>query len=266
MKENKEYYGIYLNGKIPKTIDKEKDKYNKYNRSVKLEFEGKAYLIDDKGNNKEELKNNSKLKKEGKHTIKLINTKNDIYYINIKIRKLGLICLFFIAFLIILGSIFIFNKDYIKQYSISEFSSFEIDLKGIKYVFDIGYEDTNFKSVELTDKVSEKNIIYPGSSGTFYVLISTKNGNKDMIYTMQIQEEINKPKNLKFETNGKIYNSMKELSNDINGTIKKDSGKVLKIDWFWDYDTNDDMTDTENAISIENNYKFLMRMIGNEKI
>lgn len=139
MKENKEYYGIYLNGKIPKTIDNEKDKYNKYNGSVKLEFEGKAYLIDNKGNTKEELKNNSKLKKEGKHTIKLINTKNDIYYINIKIRKLGLICLFFIAFLIILGSIFIFNKDCIKQYSISEFSSFEIDLKGIKYVFDIGY-------------------------------------------------------------------------------------------------------------------------------
>ena len=264
MKENKEYYGIYLNGKIPKAKE---NKYNKYYRNIKLEFEGKAFLLDkNKEKNEEELKNNSKLKKQGKHTIKFINNKKQIYYINVQIRKLWLACLFFIAIiLIILGSILFFNNQGIKQYVINEFSGFQINLEGIKYVFDIGYKDTEFKNIELTNKVSENNLIYPGSSGEFYILISTKNGNKDMIYTMQIQDEINKPQNLKFETNGVTYNSMKELAESINGTISKNDSKILKIKWFWEYDTNDDAVDTVDGTNVEN-YSFLMRMIGNEKV
>lgn len=145
------------------------------------------------------------------------------------------------------------------------FSSFQIDLEGIKYVFDISYKDTEFKNIELTNKVSENNLIYPGACGEFYILISTKNGNKDMTYTMQVKDEKNKHKNLKFETEGIVYNSMKELSQNINGTISKNDTKKLKIKWFWEYETNDDAVDTGDGANIEN-YSFLIKMTGMENI
>ncbi len=259
MQEN--YYGIYINNKIPKIRDKE-NKYNKYYRNIKLEFEGQAFIIKD-NKEQEEIKRLSTYKKEGKSTIKFINNKNEIYYINIKIRKLSLVGLFLIAFLIFFSSVLLLNNADIKN-NIDKVINYDLELEGVKYVFDISYENQNFQSVELTDKVTNKKVIYPSSYGSFYIIISTKNGNKDMNYSMKIQEETRKPSNLKFKTNGIIYNSIGELAKDIKGTIPKDSKEVLKIDWFWDYETDDDVADTNDGINIRN-YRFLMRMIGEEE-
>ena len=86
-----------------------------------------------------------------------------------------------------------------------------------------------------------------------------------MTYTMQVQDEKNKPKNLKFETEGIVYNSMKELSQNINGIISKNDTKKLKIKWFWEYETNNDAVDTGDGTNIEN-YSFLIKMTGMENI
>ncbi len=260
------YFGIYINDKIPNSEGKE----NKYYGNIELDFKGKAFIIEKDKNDieeiKEELESGKKYKKNGRHIIKFINESDEIYYINIKIRKLLLLWLFLFAFLIILGSILFFNNNKNTPNSnqvIEECVSFDMELKGMKYVFDINYENENFASVKLTNKVSGKEFIYPGSSGSFYIVVSTKNGNKDMYYQMQVKEETNKPKNLKFIVNDKIYNSAKELSESINGEILKNSEKTLKIDWFWDYETKDDASDTLNGENIEN-YRFLMTMIGTE--
>ncbi len=255
-KKDNNYFGIYINDKIPKI----QSKINKYYKNIKLDFEGKAFIVD---NNKlEELENGKKYKKSGKHTIKFINKNEEIYYIDIKISKLWLIWLFLFAFLILFSYILFFCKNNTNfNQIIKETVNYDVDLEGIKYVFDINYENGNFKSVDLTDKVSDKNIIYPGSYGSFYVVISTKNGNKDMLYKMQVKEETSKPTNLKFKLNGNIYNSVEELAQSVNGKISKNSTKTLKIDWFWDFNTNDDITDTYDATN-NTNYRFLMSILG----
>ena len=73
MKNSENYYGIYINDKIPKLKKDEKEEYNKYFGNVKLKFEGKAFIIEDEKEN--ELQNNEKIKKSGKHKIKFINQK-----------------------------------------------------------------------------------------------------------------------------------------------------------------------------------------------
>ena len=86
-----------------------------------------------------------------------------------------------------------------------------------------------------------------------------------MSYSMQIKDEQNKPQFLKFEVDGKTYNSMEELSKHINGTMKKGTTKVLKINWFWNYENdNGDQIDTNDG-EILDSYKVLMRIIGNAK-
>lgn len=267
MQKNNEYFGIYINKKIPKTKDKEnKNNYNKYNKNIKLEFEGKAFIINNKENEKIELKSGEKYKKEGKHTIKFINSNKEIYYIDIEIRKLYFIFLFLIAFFIICGTLFFsFNKNINTQYLMNETLNFDVDLEGIKYIFNINYENENFQSIKLTNNVRKKELIYPGSNGYINILISTKKGNKDMTYTMQVKEEKSKPKNLKFKVYGKTYNSMKELSQAINGNISKNTTEILKIEWFWDYENYNDIIDTNDGVNIEN-YNVLFKMVGTEKL
>ena len=286
MKKEENYYGIYINNKIPKTKD-DKKHCNKYNRSIKLKFEGRAYLL--KSNEeKEELKNNSKFKKNGRYTIQFINDKNEIYYIEILIRRYVIILLFLIAFFIILGSLLLFKLYKQNNFDASDFLNFDFvfsnhdkdtndsnkntveddlknDLDNAKYVFNINYKNTKFQSMTLDKSIKNQDFIYPGTEGYFYIEISTKNGNRDMIYSMQVQEEADKPSNLKFEIDGKIYNSMKELAKGISGYISKDSDQILKIRWFWEYENGDgDIEDTNDGLTLET-YKVLMRIIGSEK-
>lgn len=264
MKNSEDYYGIYIDNKIPKFRKDEKKECNKYFENVKLKFDGKAFIVEDE--KETELDNNEEIKKSGKHIIKFINEKNEIFYIDILIRKLKFIWLFFIIFLCILCGLLFLKNDNMKKYKIAEFSNFDLDLEGLKYVFNINYGNTNFQDIELIDTIKDSKFIYPGTHGCFYIQISTKNGNRDMLYEMQIKEELNKPNNLKFQINGEQFNSMKELAESINGIIKRNSNKVLKIDWEWQYESDKgDQVDTTDGESLDN-YKVLMRIVGSEKL
>ena len=64
-KDEREYYGIKFNGKIPK-----KHKVNEFSKEVEITFLGQAYLIERKDDDKVEkikIDNYYKLKKEGKY-------------------------------------------------------------------------------------------------------------------------------------------------------------------------------------------------------
>lgn len=260
-KANNKYFGIYINNKIPKLKNKE----NKYYYCIKTKFDGKAFVLDDNKDIKEELENGKRFNKKGKHIIKFINKKNQIYYIKINIVKLWIIWLFLFAFLLLLGLIFyISNNNTPKSnYSIQEVFSYDIEMQGLKYVFNVDYKNNNFQNIKLTDKVSSEKMIYPGSNGSLYIVINTKNGNKDIDYKLKILEETEKPKNLKFKIYGNTYNSFTELAEDINGKISKNAIKTLKIDWFWNYETDDDTIDTIDGMNFEN-YRILLTMIGTE--
>ena len=261
---NQEFYGIRINKKIPKLKDNKN--INKYYGSIKPSFEGKAYIIED-CKEKQELTSNRRYRKKGKHTIKYINSKHENYFIDIEIKSLKILWLFLfllILLFLIISQIKMPEKDS-NEYNISESIDFDVNLEGNKYVFDINYGDTDYKNVSLTSNSNDSKYIYPGTSGVFYIKISTKKGNKDMIYSMQIRDESNKPQLLKFEIDGKTYNSMEELSKHINGTMKKGTSKVLKINWSWNYENGDgDQFDTNDG-EILDNYKVLMRIIGQSK-
>lgn len=265
MKEKKEYYGIYINGKIPIHKEKDFDYYNVYNTNIKLKFEGKAYLIEDNEKIKKELKDNGKIKKDGNYTIKLINEKNEIYYINIKIKKNIFVYFFLILFFIILFSMF-YEMNNNRLYKIGELSTIDINFENSKYIFNVNYDNSKSQEIKLCDTIRQNSYIYPGSNGTFYIVLNTKEGNKEIEYLMQVEEENNKPKNLKFELNNKTYNSMEELAKEIKGTIKENSIQIFKIQWYWKYQdtsTSDD-EDTKDGKNIEK-YKFKIKVIGNEK-
>lgn len=260
---NQEFYGIYINKKIPKLKDNENT--NKYYGHIKPKFDGKAYIIE---NCKEvqELKSNQRYVKKGKHTIKYTNSKHENYFIDINIKSYKILWLFLFLLILFMLTIFQINKpDSTNNYNILETIDYDINLDGNKYVFDINYGNTNYKSVNLSSNSEDTKYIFPGSSGFFYIKISTKNGNKDMSYSMQIKDEKNKPQFLKFEFDGNTYDSMEELSKHIKGTMKKGTTKLLKINWFWNYENdNGDYIDTNNG-EILDNYKVFMRIIGNAK-
>lgn len=260
---NQEFYGIYINKKIP--MLKDNKSLNKYYGFIKPKFEGKAYIIEN-CKEKQELKSNHIYRKKGKHTIKYINSKHENYFIDIEIKSYGILWLFLFLLILLILAIFQINTpDNTNNYNILETIDFDVNLDGNKYVFDINYGDTNYKDVNLSSNSKDTKYIYPGSSGFFYIKISTKNGNKDMSYSMQIKDEQNKPQFLKFEVDGKTYDSMEELSKHINGTMKKGTTKVLKINWFWNYENeNGDQVDTNDG-EILDTYKVLMRIIGNAK-
>lgn len=263
MKNKKEYYGLYINDKIPKISDK-KVKYNRYFKKVKFRFLGKTYIIDSK-NNKKEIKSNEEFNKNGKYLIEFINAAGKKYNINIEIKKthiLGLLIGLFLCIVLFVGT---YNLPFIKKNIIQESTDLDINLEGIKYVFDIDYNNTKFKEIKLTDTVKENAKIYPGSEGYFYIQISTKNGNKDIKYKMEVDSESSKPQNLRFELDNKTYNSMNDLAKNVNGTILKNQNKTIKIKWFWDYNSNYDNQDTLDGTN-KKEYSFLMRMIGIEEI
>lgn len=260
--KNQRYFGIYINNKIPKVND-EKNKFNKYYGNIKLNFKGKAFIINNK-NEIIELKSNSKYKKSGKHIIKYIDERNEVYYINVNIIKIYPLLLLLLLFFI-LSYFILFNDDTINNNNeINKKLNFDVELDGLKYSFNVNYKNQNFKSVVLTDKVTQSNMLYPGASGYFYIEISTKNGNKDMFYTMEANEEKNKPTNMKFKINNTEYNSITELSKDVKGIVPKHSNEILKIEWFWDYDS-DNIIDTNDGINTSN-YNFSIRIIGTENI
>ena len=262
MKKNNKYFGILLNNRIPKT---EKEK-NKYYKNVRLKFEGKAFIVKNNSTIEKELKNGEILKKDGQYLIKFINNQNETSFINIEIKKIILILVLLLALIIFsLLYFFKFEPIFIDKQLIFDSLKYDYELKGDTFVFNINYGNNEYKKVELFDKMSNSSKIYPGSSGFFYIYINTLGGNKDINYKMEVEEELNKPQFLKYELNGKIYNSIKELSNDVVGNIKENNNKVIKINWFWEYESSHDIQDTNEGLS-NNNYSFLMRMIGIENI
>lgn len=253
---------IKLNNQIPKL----NNELNKYHKNISLKFKGKVFLVGDNLNKIKELKNDDKIKKNGYYILKFIDEDNNIYFIKLKLCKYTILYFILLLTLIIFPLLyFLMSKTNtnINRQMLFDSLNYEYKFIGDRYVFNFNYGDENYKKVELYDKTTNTTKIHPGTSGQFYIKLNTVGGNKDIIYQMQVKEEVNKPTNLKFILNNKIYNSIYELAQDINGNILQNSNKIIKIEWFWEYDNLDDESDTKDGMFSEN-YNFLVRMIGTE--
>lgn len=279
-KEEEKYYGIRFNDDIPKL-----NEINEYSKEVELKFMGKAFFVirddDNKVIERVPIDNYYKIKEEGTYEIEYIDLRERTYHLQVRIEKS---CLFFIL-LIFLGILLLslcFNplkdgKIFQNFFKAIDFSVIELDIdknEKINYVFDVDFENTVSKDVELSNTVDSKalakNKVAPGISGEFSIIINTKGSNVDMHYSVNFEDITNeKPYNLLFKIKGtdKEYSSLQELETVLKGIVKKQTETKIDIEWRWPYeiDNGQDLIDTKDGINLEN-YKFKINVTGQEVI
>ena len=114
----------------------------------------------------------------------------------------------------------------------------------------------------LKDQMNWNKIIYPGTKGEFSIKLY---GQENLQYEITFRSKNQKPKNLVFKENGKEYETLEQLGEDLNGNIKKDEIKNIAIEWEWKYETNEkqDLQDTKDGREIRE-YNFEITAKGKE--
>lgn len=118
------------------------------------------------------------------------------------------------------------------------------------------------------------NKIAPGTSGSFNIIVDATGSEVGINYNIVFTEEENKPQNLKFIYNDTEYNSIKDLEDDLSGTINandEEKTRTLNVKWKWAYETgsdteeitSNDLVDTQDALSIQN-YTFDVVVTGTQ--
>lgn len=118
------------------------------------------------------------------------------------------------------------------------------------------------------------NKIAPGTEGSFQIKVDATGSEVGINYVVKFENESQKPTNLKFTYNGKSYNSLTQLQDDLTGTINaddKEKTKNITIGWNWKYETGSnlqeisksDIVDTKEAKTIRN-YTFDVVVSGTQ--
>lgn len=116
--------------------------------------------------------------------------------------------------------------------------------------------------------------IAPGTAGSFEINIDGSGSGVAIFYTVNFQNETEKPKNLKFKYDGKEFESIELLNHWIVGTIHGDTDAQQRsfiIEWEWPYETGNtpeeiaenDERDTIDAKSISD-YRFDVVVTGTQ--
>ena len=270
------YFGIRFNDDIPILDD-----INKYKKEIEIKFLGKAYLVEYKDDEiiKTGISNYYKLDKEGDYEIEFINNKNEMYVLQVRIRKsyLFFIILFLLGILLLFSSMFFMKDEQLqnKLLSLIDLSVIAVDVQeDYQYVFDVKFKNIVSSEIELPSTLNAKSLvknkIAPGTNGEFSILISTIDSTVDMKYSIDFEDVTNeKPTNLLFKVKGtnKEYSTLQELEKYLNGTIENESLKEYVIEWRWPYEINDaqDITDTNDGTRFKN-YKFRIHVYGEEAL
>ena len=116
--------------------------------------------------------------------------------------------------------------------------------------------------------------IAPGTAGSFEINIDGSGAGVAIFYTVNFQNETEKPKNLKFKYDGKEFESIELLNHWIVGTIHGDTDAQQRsfiIEWDWPYETGNtpeeiaenDERDTIDAKNISD-YRFDVVVTGTQ--
>ena len=116
--------------------------------------------------------------------------------------------------------------------------------------------------------------IAPGTAGSFEINIDGSGAGVAIFYTVNFQNETEKPKNLKFKYDGKEFESIELLNHWIVGTIHGDTDAQQRsfiIEWEWQYETGNtteeiaenDERDTIDAKNISD-YRFDVVVTGTQ--
>lgn len=106
----------------------------------------------------------------------------------------------------------------------------------------------------LENQINWNETIYPGTKGEFPIKLYAK---ENLQYEITFKSKNQKPKNLVFKQNGKEYETLEKLGEDLTGNLQKEEIKNIVIEWKWEYETNEeqDMQDTSDGKQLQE-YKF----------
>ena len=112
-----------------------------------------------------------------------------------------------------------------------------------------------YKTIEGGGKLYKR--IAPGTKGEFVIIIKKDPDLKCKIIFTNITK---KPKNMQFYLNGKTYNTLEEMQDEINEVLKEKDR--VTINWEWKYNLNeqDDIEDTQDGENLKE-YVFNMDAI-----
>ena len=144
--------------------------------------------------------------------------------------------------------------------------------------FKVNDKDEKIQTISLKSTINNATIsnnkIAPGTEGVFEIKLDATGSEVGINYVIKFENESQKPTNLKFSYNGKTYDSLTQLQQDLTGVINaNDQSKVksLQIGWNWKYQTGstaqeiaqNDVIDTQNAKQFSN-YTFDVIVSGTQ--
>lgn len=144
--------------------------------------------------------------------------------------------------------------------------------------FKVNESEEKLQTISLQSTMNNStlvnNKIAPGTEGKFQIKLDATDSEVGINYVIKFENESQKPTNLKFTYNGKTYNSLTDLQQDLTGIINandKEKVKTLTINWNWKYQTGNtaqeiaanDLIDTQNAKQISN-YTFNVIVSGTQ--
>ena len=144
--------------------------------------------------------------------------------------------------------------------------------------FKVNGQKEQVQEIKLVSTYNSETLVYnkiaPGTSGSFNIIVDATGSEVGIKYNIKFAEESNKPQNLKFVYGGKEYDSIKQLGDELSGTIaanEEDKTRTINVQWKWNYETGssaeqinaNDIIDTNDAISIAN-YTFQVIVTGTQ--
>lgn len=144
--------------------------------------------------------------------------------------------------------------------------------------FKVNENEEKLQTISLKSTINNSSLvnnkIAPGTEGKFQIKLDATGSEVGINYVIKFENESQKPTNLKFTYDGKTYNSLKNLQQDLTGTINaNDENKVkaLTVGWNWKYETgntaqdiaSNDLIDTQDAKQMSN-YTFDIIVTGTQ--
>lgn len=146
--------------------------------------------------------------------------------------------------------------------------------------FKVNEKEEKIQTISLKSTINNKtllnNQIAPGTEGNFEIKLDATGSEVGINYVVKFQNESQKPTNLKFSYNGKNYDSLTQLQQDLTGVINANAQekiKTIQISWNWKYETGstaqeiaqNDEIDTLNGKQISN-YTFDIVVSGTQVV
>ena len=144
--------------------------------------------------------------------------------------------------------------------------------------FKVNENEEKLQTISLKSTINNSSLvnnkIAPGTEGEFQIKLDATGSDVGINYVIKFENESQKPTNLKFTYDGKTYNSLTNLQQDLTGIINandENKVKVLTIGWNWKYQTGNtaqeiaanDLIDTQNAKQMSN-YTFDVIVSGTQ--